>query len=487
MFQQAELVRKLVGKGFNVSPEALEILSSMSDSQLDHLLDLIPDKVVIEAEDVLKLLEGISREPSVETSNLEVVKRKKERPIPSKVDDITILRAPRDLGVAGTPDEFISFVRRRFEFLKSVLIRKSGVDPIPIASLVNSTARNGDNILIIGMIMEKRVLRDFSIRMVLDDETGSIPVIFRKGSRYWERADKVPVDSVLAVKGTYINGRIYADSFKVPDINGELVEPGSAEGKVAMISDTHIGSKYFNEEVFDRFVRWLNSDGASDVRYLIICGDLVDGIGVYPGQEDELKIPDVYRQFELAASFLKKIPSRIRIIYVPGNHEPVRQAEPQPIVPDEYLERLLEVRPDMLALPNPSMIGIRDVKIMIYHGRSLNAIFKHIPGLQPIRPETVVEAMTWILRLRHLTPIYGEHPISPEREDWLLLDVIPHALHTGHIHIYGVGEYKGVKVINSGTFENETPYIKSLGIEVTVGKVPLLNLENLEVEIKEFA
>ncbi|HDI74217.1 MAG TPA: hypothetical protein ENF57_04360, partial [Candidatus Korarchaeota archaeon] len=85
MFQQAELVRKLVGKGFNVSPEALEILSSMSDSQLDHLLDLIPDKVVIEAEDVLKLLEGISREPSVETSNLEVVKRRKERPIPSKV------------------------------------------------------------------------------------------------------------------------------------------------------------------------------------------------------------------------------------------------------------------------------------------------------------------------------------------------------------------------------------------------------------------
>ncbi len=479
MAQQVKILKKLLVKGFNVSPEALEILSSLDEGRLDHVFELISkvDKAVIEPQDLLPLLKKETR-PQIERKPYE---------IPTRVDDIVVLKAPRELGVKGTVDEFINIIRDRFEFLKSILIRKSSVDPIPIADLKASTRRNGDNILIIGMVMEKRVFRDFSIRMSLDDETGSIPVIFKKGSRYWDRADKVPIDSVLAVKGTFINGRIYAESFRVPDLDGNLVKPGSAEGKAVLISDTHMGSRYFNEKSFNMFIKWLNSDLASDVSYLIICGDLVDGVGVYPNQEDELRIADVYKQFNLAASFLERIPKDIKILYIPGNHEPVRQAEPQPVIPSEYLDELLEVRPDLVSLPNPSMIGIGDVKILLYHGRSLNAIFKHIPGLQPIRPETVVEAMIWMLRLRHLAPIYGEHPLSPEEKDWLLIDDIPHILHTGHIHVYGVGKYKGVNLVNSGTFENETPYIKSLGIEVTVGKVPVVNLKNLEIEIKNFA
>ncbi|MDK2372672.1 MAG: DNA polymerase II small subunit, partial [Candidatus Korarchaeota archaeon] len=91
------------------------------------------------------------------------------------------------------------------------------------------------------------------------------------------------------------------------------------------------------------------------------------------------------------------------------------------------------------------------------------------------------------LRLRHLAPIYGEHPIAPGSEDWLLVDQIRRVLHVGHIHVYGVGEYNGVKIVNSGTFENETPYIKSLGIEVTVGKAPILNLKSMEIEVKDFS
>jgi len=475
MPEKAEIVRKVLSRGYNISPEALKLLAGEEIRSLDSILDRLPDKPVIEIQDVVRIIEGVRKADT----GIGVGSRGED-------GAVSILHAPRDLGIKGTPEEFVNLIRTRFERLKSILARKSGRDPIPISSLLGSTARNGDSILVIGMVMEKRLMRDSSIRMVLDDETGSIPVIFKRGSRYWDHADRVPVDSVIAVKGVYTNGKIYADSFRVPDLDGELVPPGSGDGKVVFMSDTHIGSRYFNEEAFERFIRWLNSDSGREIRYLIICGDLVDGIGVYPGQEEELKVADVYRQFELAARFLERIPRGIKIVYIPGNHEPVRQAEPQPVVPDEYLDELLSVRDDLMALPNPSMIGIGDVRVLIYHGRSLNTIFKHIPGLQPIRPETVVEAMIWMLRLRHLAPIYGEHPISPEGEDWLLLNTVPHVLHTGHIHVYGVGGYKGVKLINSGTFENETPYIKSLGIEVTVGRVPILDLASLEVEVKEF-
>ncbi len=477
MAQQVEIVRRVLSRGYNISPEALTLLMEQDIEELDSLLDSIPDKPVIELQDLEEALRRIRR----------CAERQTSYESGETVGGISIIKAPTNLGVKGSSEEFVELMRKRFQFLKSVLIRKSGIDPIPISNLLNSTSRNGDRVLVVGMILEKRVLRDFSIKMEIDDESGSIPVIFKKGSRYWDKADKIPVDSVIAVKGTFVNGRLYADSFRIPDLNGELVKPGSASGKVALVSDIHMGSKYFNEEAFERFVRWLNSDQARDVKYLVICGDLVDGIGVYPNQEDELKIADVYKQFQLASGFLERVPKGIKIIYIPGNHEPVRQAEPQPVVPEEYLDHLLEVRPDLIALPNPAMIGIGDVRILIYHGRSLNAIFKHIPGLQPIRPETVVEAMRWILRLRHLAPIYGEHPIAPESEDWLLIDQIPHVLHVGHIHVYGVGEYNGVKIVNSGTFENETPYIKSLGIEVTVGKAPVLDLRSMEIEVKDFS
>ncbi len=476
MAQQVEVVRKVLSRGYNISPEALAFLLESDLEDLDSLLDFIPDKAVIDLEDLKEALKRIKKRAE-----------KRLYETGEDVGGVHIIKSPTNLGVKGNSEEFIELMRRRFQFLKSLLVKKSGVDPIPISNLLNSTSRNGDRVLVVGMILEKRVLRDFSIRMVVDDESGSIPVIFKKGSRYWDKADKVPVDSVIAIKGTFINGRLYADSFRIPDLNGELVEPGSASGKVVLISDIHMGSRYFNDQAFERFVRWLNSEYAKDVKFLVICGDLVDGIGVYPNQEEELKIVDVYKQFQLASSFLERIPKDVRVIYIPGNHEPVRQAEPQPVVPEEYLNHLLEVRPDLIALPNPAMIDISGVRILLYHGRSLNAIFKHIPGLQPIRPETVVEAMKWILRLRHLAPIYGEHPIAPESEDWLLIDQVPHILHVGHIHVYGVGEYNGVKIVNSGTFENETPYIKSLGIEVTVGKAPILDLKSLEVEVRDFS
>ncbi|MEM4581251.1 MAG: DNA-directed DNA polymerase II small subunit [Candidatus Korarchaeum sp.] len=470
MSAELEVLRKALKKGVNLSPEALSFLLSLKGEDLDELLDLLRDKVVVDLRDLMPLVE---RAEGIPKGVIE--------------SDLSVLLRPVDLGVSGAPDEFVRFIRSRFEGLRSLLLRRIDLEPIPIAELRASATRNGDNLLVIGMVLDKATMRDRSIRITLEDETGSISVLFKKESRYWEIADKIPVDSVIAVRGTYMNGKIFAESLTLPEVSEEEVKSGFHEGKVALVSDVHIGSKYFNERAFEKFIRWLGSEGARDVRYLVICGDLVDGIGVYPNQEEELRITDVYKQFEYAGAILSRVPDHVKLIYVPGNHEPVRQAEPQPEVPEDYLEILREAKPDMIHLPNPAMVSIGGVRIMLYHGRSLNAIMKHIPGLQPVTPNTVVEAMSWMLRLRSLAPIYGEHPISPEERDWLILLEVPNVLHTGHIHVYGVGEHRGVKLINSGTFENETPYIRSLGIEVTVGRVPVLDLKNLSVEVMNFS
>ena len=147
---------------------------------------------------------------------------------------------------------------------------------------------------------------------------------------------------------------------------------------------------------------------------------------------------------------------------------------------------LRESRPDLISLPNPAMIRIGGWRFAMYHGRSLNSLFKYIPGLQPIDPARVTEAMSWMLRLRSLAPIYGEHPLNPGEEDYLTIVQPPNLIHTGHVHVYGIGEYKGVVLVNSGTFENETPYIKSMGIRATVGTAISVDLRDLGARLLRF-
>ncbi len=470
---QKELVFKLLKRGINVSPNALKILSGMDDSLVDEIISAYEEVVVLEEKHIREFLEGFKRD-------------NEPPPMPSLPDELVIERDPNGLGVEGKVDEFIRLMQYRFNKLKEILSEKMHLEPIPIAMLQGNSRRDGDRVVVIGMIMEKKYYQDRTIRIDLDDESGSIQVNFRYGSEAWELVDRIPVDSVVAIRGVYYRGRITGERVYLPDLNGKERSKAEVPVKVALISDLHIGSKYFNEKALNRFLDWLKSEEARDVKYLIIGGDLIDGIGVYPNQEEELLIPDVYKQYEKAATLLERIPDRVKVIYIPGNHEPVRQAEPQPKVPKKYVEPLLEAIPDMIMLGNPAVFKILGVRFYVYHGRSLNAIFKHIPGLQPVKPNTVVESMEWLIKLRHLAPIWGEHPIAPEVTDWLVMDLVPDVLHTGHIHVYGVGEYKGVKVVNSGTFEEETPYIKSLGIKVTVGKVPIVDLSNLEIKIKDF-
>ena len=53
---------------------------------------------------------------------------------------------------------------------------------------------------------------------------------------------------------------------------------------------------------------------ASRVKYLVIAGDLVEGIGVYPGQLDELNIPDIHEQYVESARLLSEIPDYVEIL-----------------------------------------------------------------------------------------------------------------------------------------------------------------------------
>ena len=83
---------------------------------------------------------------------------------------------------------------------------------------------------------------------------------------------------------------------------------------VAFLSDVHVGSKTFLEAQWHKMVRWFNNDPlAKTIKYLVLSGDCVDGVGIYPGQDKELSIPDLFAQYSEFARLLELLPDWVSV------------------------------------------------------------------------------------------------------------------------------------------------------------------------------
>ena len=473
-----EAVERFLELGYHLSPEALELVVEEGvQSYLELVKRIRPPEPVLTREMLLDLREG----PSGKVQERGEAPRAGPggRESEGYEADVVVEKVAEVKPIKGEVEEFVRYFRSRLELLLNVL--RERVPNILLPSQVGG--REGETVTVAGLVREKISLRGGGLRVVIEDFSSQLAVIIPPENVAAVRiGERLLLDQVAAFRGRMGSRGLRAEAIVYPDVPAGY-RPNAADVplEAALISDVHVGSSYFIRELFDRFLEWLRGPEGGRVKYLIICGDLVDGVGIYPGQEEELDIPDIYKQYEEAARLLSEVPDDVIVIYIPGNHEPVRQAEPQPQIPREYAEPILEARDEVYMLTNPSVIRLNGVRFLLYHGRSLNAVFKYVPGLQPPTRETVVTAMSELLRVRHLAPIYGEHPILPSDRDQLVIDVIPDVIHMGHVHVYGAGTYRNVRVVNSGTFQGETPYIRGLGITPTPGIVPVVRLDTLEV------
>jgi DNA polymerase II small subunit len=95
--------------------------------------------------------------------------------------------------------------------------------------------------------------------------------------------------------------------------------------------------------------------------------------------------------------------------------------------------------------------------------------------------------MVEMLKRRHLACTYGMRtPILAAKEDELVIDPIPEILHTGHVHICGAVNYRGVLCINSGTWQSQTSFQKQMNIQPTPARAVVVDLETLEPKIYDF-
>jgi DNA polymerase II small subunit len=245
------------------------------------------------------------------------------------------------------------------------------------------------------------------------------------------------------------------------------------------------------EDSFDLLMDWLNGRGVSpsdknmvrNLRYLFIAGDMVDGISVYPSQREHLRITSNIDQYALLASKLKKLPSHIKIFCIPGNHDACRQALPRPPIPEEFATPLYKLK-NVEMLGGPSQITVEGIKILMTHGDSLDDLVTNLPGASYVTPAA---PMIELIKKRHLAPIYGgKTELAPLHRDWLVMEDIPDVVHFGHAHHNAVEEYRRIWVINSGTFQAQTDFMRKQGIVPTPAIVTVMNLQTRSVDLRDF-
>jgi DNA polymerase II small subunit len=373
--------------------------------------------------------------------------------------------------VNGTSD-YLHYFRDRYNRLGNMIRSRCGA--MPIEALTRNTRYRQEECTIIGMVVEVKTTTNGHRIAELEDSSANIPVLFRKDRPVFSDAERIIHDEVIGVKGKLSNdGKLFfAEQIYRPDIRIDNTPYKSEQpGKAVFISDVHVGSNTFLEDCWNRFADWLSD---SDYSYLLIAGDLVDGIGIYPGQENELVIKNIYEQYDAFGSMMQGLPSRMKIIISPGNHDVVRGAEPQPVIPQQFTKKFPV---NCMVVENPALVNLQGVRVLMYHGRSIDDMIGLIPGASYGQSGIMMEEM---LQRRHLAPAYGRRtPIAACKTDRLIIDPLPEILHTGHVHIRGLTQYRGVLGINAGTWQSQTAFQKQMNVNPTPAQAVVVDLQTL--------
>ena len=387
----------------------------------------------------------------------------------------------------GKMSDINSCFSDRLEKIRKMIIANSNLPKPPqeIARLNSEYSRYQgyeNTVVAIGLVNDPRYTKNGHLMWGIEDDTGEMTCLLtkRQGDDR-DRAQEMILESglmpddVLGVSGSFSQT---GDVFYVSDLFFPLKpkhqKSSSEHGvSVAFISDIHVGSKTFLEAQWHKMVRWFHTDPlAKTIKYLILSGDCVDGVGIYPGQDKELAIPDLYGQYTEFARLLELLPDWVECVMLPGNHDAVRPAEPQPT----FEKDIQQDYNSTTFVGNPCDFSLNGVRVLSYHGKSIDDF---VAGLRTVTYSDPVEAMRQMLRRRHLAPQWGgKTPLSPEPEDGLVINEVPDIFVTGHVHGHACVDFKGTTLICSSTWQDQTSYQRMLGFQPKPCMLTIVNLKS---------
>ncbi|HEV2231198.1 MAG TPA: metallophosphoesterase, partial [Thermoplasmata archaeon] len=260
----------------------------------------------------------------------------------SGVPTFSLLTEGFSVGAAGREplEAYGELFASRFRTLSRLL---RGRGELAGARPVNELPHSDGTVPVIAMIREVRHSAEKRhVILTIEDDSGSLNVLVPRDSEAARTSFLADEVVGLVVRLPKEKGRIpLVVTALRPDVAlSRSPRRAAATSRVVFLSDLHVGSRSFLSDEWGRLVDFLHEKGpepelAREVRHVVIAGDLVDGIGIYPNQERDLAIGDVFEQYAELGRRLRELPSRLDVVVVPGNHDAVCPAEPQPALPTE--------------------------------------------------------------------------------------------------------------------------------------------------------
>jgi DNA polymerase II small subunit len=396
---------------------------------------------------------------------------------------------------------FVQYFKKRYDGIKQILAARPDLNAITSISRIKSKV-DKEQVSLVGMISEKAETKNGNIILTVEDPTGEIKVLLGKDKKdVKEIAIDLVLDDIIGIKGQSTGEIVFANSIFLPEVpQTKEYKKCSDEIYACFLSDIHAGSKQFLKENFEKFLRWIRGEAgdeaqkeiAARIKYIFIAGDLVDGVGIYPGQEKDLDVKDIFEQYKLCFNYLDKIPKDKIIILSQGNHDAGRLSEPQPPLHEKF--RQGADFSNFVFVNNPGTVRIHKSKnfegftCLLYHGYSFDY---YVANVNSIRNNGGYDRadliMKFLLQRRHLAPSYTSTLYNvDELEDPLIIKELPDFFITGHIHKTAVSNYKNITMVSGSTWQDKTEFQEKLGHKPEPCRVPIVNLNTRDIKIIRF-
>ena len=476
-----KIVISLMEKGILIEPSALDFIKKHGVRLEDiNINDLAKNGFLTK-----KHLEAIIKKRNEEQNEVVVIRKAKKHLSADYESNFEIKNNFVNKDLPKNTETMAKLFNDRYEKIKNILLERAELkNAISINKLENNKL-NGE-VSIIGMVYNKIKSKNGNILLEVEDPTGKVTVFVKDQ----KNIDYLITDEVIGLRGTYSNGMFFADKIIFPDVPIPIgnIKQASDPLCAVFISDLHFGSKDFIDDIEKKFIKWINNaedELASRVKYLFIAGDIVDGVGIYPEQENDLTVKDIYRQYELFEKFIEKIPEFIEIFVCPGNHDAVTLAEPQPPLSDDLVPNIKDFK-NVHLVTNPAYVTVHGIKVLMYHGYSFTNLTDAILAIRKYGVKNPQYVMMEVLKKRHLAPLYGSTIQTPDEKDHLVINDVPDIFHTGDLHSHAVANYKGITLISSSTFQGQTSFMDRVGHIADPGKITVVDLKTREWEVLQF-
>ena len=400
-------------------------------------------------------------------------------------DDYTLGNPVGQSNTKGTLNDIVNLFYDRYQTIAEILRNQAGFKASGTIKQIQKEKKKGRSYNLVGIVLDVRRTKSGGKMVTMEDLSSTMSVFVRKDD---PASATIFKDEVLGISGKFgDDGRMFwVDNVVYPDILPNHQNKGGMEFdpvSIAFISDLHMGSKKFLESEWDKMVAWMNTDDetAQNIKWLVLSGDVIDGIGIYPGHEENICIANSFDQYEMCARKLDELPDHITPILLPGNHDAVRPAEPQPMLEPGVQQKFNST----IHVGNPARINLSGIDVLSYHGKGIDDI---VPRVETVTYDKPQEAMKLMLQKRHLAPMWGErNALSPEEEDQMVIQSPPDIFVTGHTHAHATEWHRGIPLVVSSTFQGETDFMQMMGYKPKMGYLSVYNIQNRQFRIGQFA